>query len=324
MAFDSRKCLWFGTLESMQWVSTPLRGAESSPEAWGADGTLLNGGGWVAHSWGSHKTYTYEWPESSSREAAALMKSYRDGTYGRGLIYFVDPLIYDQNVLPARLADPSMALDNEGATLVYGVNPTSSATANWATKQLPIKGAVYNLATVASGFRGVEDATFVPIPEGYSLYLGAYYSKTGSGGIFVAPQNSDGTIGTPVALTEKTATDLETVTDVFTGLTGVWIWVGKTSSGAATVTARALIGKLLDNTYFISLSPFGTGFFGEYIFGGPVGTTPTFFGGNWVGGSGHSGVRFTGVPSFVSNGPEEGGRIGYAASFREVGSFVYG
>src|SRR5690606_3795009 len=84
----SRCGLWFGTEQHAGWFPTPLSGADSSPVGWGADGTHLNGGGWAMGSWNSHKRYTYEWGQSSSREVAQLLKSYRDGTYGRGLLYF--------------------------------------------------------------------------------------------------------------------------------------------------------------------------------------------------------------------------------------------
>lgn len=44
----------------------------------------------------------------------------------------------------------------------------------------------------------------------------------------------------------------------------------------------------------------------------------------WVGGQGHSGARFSGTPTYVTNSPINGGRIGFAATFTEVGSWVYG
>ena len=98
MGYSDRTRLWFGThAGGMRWMPTPLSGAEMSPEGWESGGTLLNGGGYQQNSFGSHKTYTFEWPSSSAREAAALMKAYADGTYGRGLIYFVDPLLCDPN-----------------------------------------------------------------------------------------------------------------------------------------------------------------------------------------------------------------------------------
>jgi hypothetical protein len=145
MGYDNRKKFWFGTESRMDWFATPLQGADSSPSAWGADGTLLNGGGWALNSWGSHKRYTYEWPASSSRETAQKMKSYRDGTYGRGLLYFLEPTIFTTNVLPAHWADPSMAIDNEAPSLIYGHEPTAVPTSGGALNGLPVNSAYYSV-----------------------------------------------------------------------------------------------------------------------------------------------------------------------------------
>lgn len=326
MAANPRRCFWFGTQEYMQWFPTPIQGAEMSPEGWSAGGTFLNGGGWQLNSFGSHKTYTFEWPQSSSREAAQMMKSYADGTYGRGPLYFLDPLIYDQNILPARIADPSMATDDEGASFVYGYEPSAVATSNWQQNLLPVKSAYYDLTTVSSGFRGVEDATFVPIPEGYTLFLGAFYSKTGTGGIFVTEQNANGTLGATSTLTAKTPTDTSIAADLFFDVPGVWIWLGKTASGAATVTAQALIGRLLPSEDVnltglgYGLEPYGLTPYGGYASAG----MQRILEGPWRGGMGHSGARPIGKPTYVANSSEQGGRIGFAASFREVGSWLNG
>lgn len=324
MAYNPRKCLWFGTVNHMQWVATPLRGAESSPEGWQAGGTLLNGGGWQTNSWGSHKVYNYEWPSYSSPEVAQLMKSYADGSYGRGLLYFLDPVTYSQNILPARVADPSMAVGNEGASLVYGYDPTPIVNSNWQANGIPVSGAYYNLVNVPAGFRGVEDAVFVPIPSGYALTIGAMYERTGSGGIFVSPQNSNGSIGEAERLT-ATAVDAEVIAgDIVTGLPGVWIWLGKTETGASSVTARAITARLVPVEWMTSIA-YGEGFYGEGTYG--VSLDARFRKaqrGPWVGGMGHSGARFMGPPSFTTNTLLNGGQVGFAASFREVGSWAFG
>lgn len=323
MVYDIRSCLWFGTMEYMDWFKTPLQGADMSPQSWNAGGTLLNGGGYELNSWGSHKLYTFEWPASSSVEVAQLLKSYADGAYGRGPIYFVDPLIYGRNILPARVADPSMAVDDEGASLVYGVDPEPVITSGWRTNMLPIRGAYYNLGDTPEGFRGVEDAVFIPIPTGYTLGLGAFYEATGSGGIFISPQNTNGTIGTAVALTPLAPDSVAVISDIVSDVTGVWIWVGKTAPGAATVTARALIARLVDTAKLaLTGTVYGEGVYGEGVYGGilSVGFT-TLTAGPWIGGMGNSGVRFSGKPTWTANSPINGGRIGASASFREIGSW---
>lgn len=293
--------LWFGTVERMQWVRTPNAGADMSPTSWGAGGTFLDGGGYQRNAWSSHREYTFEWPDSSSREAAALMQAYRNGTYGRGLIYFIDPLIYDWNILPARWADPSMAIGDEGAPLVRGVYPEGVVTSNASVNQLPVRSAYYNLNDVAAGFRGDEETLFVPIPLGYTLYLGSMHQTTGSGGVFVTPVSQAGNNGPAILLGPVPNNASQIVSQGFSGGAGVRIWVGKSAAGAASVTLTAMTARL----YRTGKTP-----------------PPTFISGPWKTGLGHSGCRFVGNPTYVANNGRNGGRIGYAATFKEVGDWV--
>lgn len=292
--------LWFGTLSHMEWLPSPLSGADVSPTGWNAETTLLSGGGFGLNSFGSHKRYQYSWSDASARLTAQTMKSFADGSYGRGLIYFQDPLTYDMNVLPAQWADTSMAVGNEGASLVYGVEPTGLP-ATPGTLKLPAMTTNYDLATVAVGFRGVEQAVFVPVPDGYELKIGAVYSSTGSGGIFVSPQTALGSgIGAAVKLTELPASTTAPLSETFSGVAGVWLWIGKTSAGAATVNIRGLMARLVK-----------TG-------------DPTVQRGPWVGGMGHSGAVFNGKPTYIEYSGVHGGQVGFAASFIETGTWLYG
>lgn len=309
MALDTRRCFWFGTEERAGFFPTPLQGADSSPSAWGAEGTLLNGGGYAFNSFGSHKRYTYEWPQSSSPETAQMMKSYRDGTYGRGLLYFLEPGIYRTNILPAHWADPSMSINNEAPSLVYGIDPIGIPTSGGADLGLPVTSAQYDLSNTPAQSNPTPDSSvFLPVPTGHTLILGAFYSATGTGGVYVTPVNSNGTLGTSVKLTEKPNTDTEVVTDQFSGdITGIRLWVGRTDSTSSSVTIAAMSGRLIE-TSDVSSAP----------------KLAKLVAGPWIGGQGHSGCRFSGTPSYVTNSPIEGGRVGFAASFIEVGSWVYG
>lgn len=339
MAYVNRKTMWLEVADGWRgWITCPLSGADSSPEAWGADGTLLNGGGYALNSWGSHKQYTYGWGASSSRQDAQFMKSLADGSYGRGLIHFIEPTLYDQNILPARIADPSMAVDDEGASMVYGFDPEGVATSGWETNLLPVTSAYYNLFGADVGYRGDADSVYVSIPEGYTLYIGAFYSETGSGGIFARPVNLNGTDGTDVKLTMQANDAEQIVTDDFAGVRGVRIWLGKTASGVASVTATALIARLIPSNRITTpeqaaidpdslgygLDAYGQTNYGSYQDYIPAGFTAQYrrmIKGPWVGGMGHSGCRFVGKPTFESNTGVNGGQVGYSATFREVGSW---
>lgn len=250
MAVDRRKCFLFGTEDRMVMFATPLQGADSSPSAWGVDGTLLNGGGYAFNSFGSHKRYTYEWPQSSSPEVAQMMKSYRDGTYGRGLLYFLEPGIYRTNILPAHWADPSMSINNEAPSLVYGVDPIAVPTSGGADLGLPVTSAQYDLSTVTPQSVATPDSSvFLPIPPGHTLLLGAFYSFTGTAGVFVTPINSNGTLGASVKLTDLNNSETNVVLDQFSGdIKGVRLWVSRSDSTASSITLTAMTGRLVETS----------------------------------------------------------------------------
>lgn len=294
---SNRDNFWFGTVERPRWIRTPNTGADMSPSDWNTSGEYLSGGAFAFHSWGSHKRYVFEWPASSSREMASLMKAYRDGAYGRGLIYFVDPLIYDQNVLPSQWAYPGVALDEEWSH-VGGIYPEYVSTPTGDTNTLPISSVGYDLTSVTAGFRGAYDAVFIPQPEGYVLDLGAFYSATLTGGVYYSPVLSSGSIGAAVQLTALGGTAGNITPDTTaSGLKGVYLWVGKTASDSSSVTITAMIARLRKSS-----------------------ATPKTSG-PWVQGMGHSGCRFAGPPTYVANTGVEGGRIGFAATFVEVGDW---
>lgn len=247
IAEERRKKFWFGTEQRCEWFATPNRGADVSPTGWEAGGTLLNGGGYQLNSFGSHKNYIFEWPEFSAREVAQKMKSYADGTYGRGLIYFIDPLTWTTNMLPAQWADPSMALGYEGTSLVYGVDPVSVPTSGWESNDLPVNSAYYDLGSVAAGWRGKEQAVFIPIPTGYTLSLGSFHSQTGTGRVYYREQATNGALGAITAVTPQPNNASSVLNTFISGanLAGVWLYVGKSGAGAGSVTLTAMIGRLI-------------------------------------------------------------------------------
>lgn len=301
LAENGRTKLWFGTVDRMEWVATPNRGADVSPEGWDAGGSLLNGGAYQLNSFNSAKNYVFEWPASSAREAAQLMKSYADGTYGRGLIYFVDPLCYTTNILPAMWADPSMGVGSEAGSLVPGITPTGTPTSGNPDLRLPVRSAFYDLTlTGTSGPDNLDDSNsvFLPVPQGYSLRLAGFYSSSGSGGVYASPVGTGGSVLASVTAVEPSENlDHQTVLTPAPGTVGYRIWVGKILPGGSGVTLSALSARLA-----------------------PIGE-PTPGPRYWVGGQGNSGCRFSGKPTYINQTGVNGGQVSYAASFREVGSW---
>lgn len=293
--------MWFGTKDYSLFIETPQTGAEVSPQAWGASGTLLNGQGYAMNSFGSHKQYSFAWGTTAAREAAQLMKSFFDGSFGRGKLYFQDPLTLTTNVLSARWADPSNTANFEGSQLVPGVNPTTVSSSGFEVNRLPVRSAVFNLNAIAANPTLTDDnALFIPIPDGMQLNLGAFYSTTlGAAGVQVttatvggAPTGTTVTL-TPLANNTPSSGFLPNVITKSPGVTGVYLWIGKSVAANATVTVTAIHARL-----------------------SPVGKAPDGPS-TWVGGQGNSGVRFDGPPTYINYTGVNQGQVGFAASFIE-------
>lgn len=312
VAESRRKNLWFGTREFMQWIPTPNRGASTGGEGWQAGGTTLNGGGYQFNSFGSHRNYIFEWPNSSAKEASALMSAYADGTYGRGLIYFIDPLIYDQNVFPMQWANPSVAINNDGFSHVYGVTPQPVATPNWKPNLFPVQSAKYVLDDISPGWRGEHEAVFLPIPVSHTLTVGASYTGTNVNLAFRLV-NSDGELFGPATTLPPVNTNASNLAsysfaaDQFAPedglITGIFVFVQKPASGSGEITIHGLMAKISK---------------------GGMGAVTVPMSGPWVKGQGHSGCRFIGKPTEIKYSGVNGGQVGYAASFREVGDWITG
>lgn len=290
--------MWFGTERRMRWIETPQTGANVSPIGNSADGTLLDGGAFQKNSWDSHKTYNFVWPDSSDRDLASILHSYRDGTYGRGLIYFHDPMWYEINLLPKRWADPSMALDFEAPSLVSSIVPTRTTTSG-GVLDLPVDSATY---TFPVGFvNDPADALYFPVPPGYEANIGAIYDSTATT-VGVIIQGSDSGVAARLAPLAPTST---TVTNAsFSGESGFRIWIGTTATTPLAAAASATLSGLT-----IRLTPISDD--DTNISAGP-----------WKGGQGHSGTRFNGAPTLINYTGINGGQVAVTASFTDVGGWL--
>ena len=311
----TRELMWFGTQDYAGWITPPKSGAESSPVAWGADGQFLNGAGYAFNSRNSHKVYNYAWSASSAREEAQRMKNYADGLYGTGKFFFIEPTLYDQNVLPARWAAPVMTSDYEGPSLVPGIVGKSTVASTSTPYNLPVSGMQYAFGSIVQP--DIRNAgVFVPIPEGYTAIVTVFGTQdsAGTGGVMVAQSAQGGALvnGTTVKM-PFAAPNAGSHQTSFTAATdrkfqynspggGIRIWIGATATGATTtgtITVRGIQVRLFKN--------------------GPEAdaqTTLPYMG--WQGGMGHEGCRMVGKPTFVTHNKINGGQIEYAATFKET------
>lgn len=226
--YDNITQMWFGTKEKMGWIEAPQTGANVSPLGNSGNGTLLDGGAFQRNSWDAHKTYQFGWSDSASRALSSKIHSYANGTYGRGLIYFQDPMYYDTNLMPRRIADPSMSLDYEAPSWLSAIVPTGTPTpAN--TLDLPVQTTIYNLP--AGYVHDPADGVWIAIPEGQELWLGAIYSSTNANAGIVVDNGTTKTLLSQLGVSASAV-----VSQSFSGIPGVTVYPGFVGSNASAAT----------------------------------------------------------------------------------------
>lgn len=289
--FNNPEFTWFGTEEKMGWIITPNTGADVSSAGNNSTVVLQNGGAASRQSWDSAKRFQFSWGETANHLMVSLLQAYRNGSYGRGLIWFHDPMHYETNLLPKRWADPSMAVNQEGEPLLPDTFPSSTpvtATEN----NYPVRSADYTLpASFSSETAGLEQ--FIPIPQGMSLVVGASY--TGTGQVYLRGPGVD-VVLPQLPLNGPVAT---------TVVNGPWVRLGLRNPTAAPVQ--------------ISLVGLTARLSAPAESGGNPGATGA---GPWYSGEGHSGCRFDGDPTIINYNGVDGGQMGLSANFVEVGAWA--
>lgn len=229
--------MWFGTEQKMGWIETPQTGADVSSVGSTSEAVGQNGGGVVRNSWDSHKVYQFSWGNSTTLSMVALLQAYRNGSYGRGLLYFHDPMFYGTNLLPKRWADPSMAVNFEGEPLIPDVWPTGIPVVS-SSSNYPVVAASY---PVPSNYSSQANSSehFIPIPDGMTLALGAVYAPSGGATLYVR---------TPAGITDLIPMSTASATVVNTVIRSQpWARLGiRNTPGAATISITGMTARLTD------------------------------------------------------------------------------
>lgn len=256
-------CFYMGTRNQMLEVRAPSVNMPSSKQGYFNKVDFLNGGTSIRRSTAAHKNYTMTW-NSMDRDEARKILDLADGVYGTGPIYVHDPMAADRNVLPQWWATPSQGL-RDGLALNDGTRGEPVATpAN--SLNFPSDSIVY---TVLSG---QTRRVWVPIPDGYTAWVGAYGSN-GTGGTVVATPTIDaGSDGTPVTLTLLSVSSDARFNQSFASSSydGVMLSLG----GAGTVTLSGIMVQVLE-----------------------TGVTPET--GGFISGQGNSGLQFVAQPTYT-------------------------
>jgi hypothetical protein len=266
-------CFYIGTREKMFEMRAPSVNMPSSKAGWNSQIDFLNGGSSVRRSKASRKQYVMTW-NFLNRDEARIVLDLADGIHGNGNIYWHDPFAADRNVLPQWWASPMQGL-YDGLPLNAGERGESVPTpAN--NLNMPVESIEYTVAL------GTSRKVWIPIPDGYTAWVGAY-GQNGTGGTVVAtPTTGPTTAGAATALTLLNVTNDLRFTNSYSSANfdGLEISLG----GFGTVLLTALMVQVLK-----------------------TGVTPQT--GGFISGQGNSGCSFAAQPTYTP----------YSAALDQVG-----
>ncbi len=237
--------VWFGTKGAMKWVPAPAVSMPMGKTGFAGRADFINGGAWVRRSKTAAKAFSMAWNLASRADLQPIM-DYADGLYGNGLIYYSDPFAMDRNVLPAWCAAPFMN-GYDGPWLSNSLRPTIQNN-GVSTNGYPMESAIYVLNSAAP-----TREVFVPIPPGYTAYIGAHGAVV-SGSPLVQVTSYATAAGGPVqnlTLLSNTAapTNVTVSGDTYLGFS-----VKLTATTTGTLRLDGLIAQVLPNG---SVSPSG-------------------------------------------------------------------
>ena len=280
--------MWFGTRVFMQEVPDPTPDLEYPDTGWEASTQYENGGLGVSQSVSKHGEYLLTW-DVMERAEVRKITDYADGVYGTGLIYWLDPVAIDQNVLPQSWAVPALAAE-DAIPLVGDARPATTDNTNF-SQGYPAKKAVYTVTDAS-----VSRSIFIPIPTGYVAWVGVHGETSAQDFIKVTPYVG-AVAGTPVYPTILGVATATRVNTEISAATGMELSVDVSEAGeGASFTVTGMIVQIL-----------------------PDGDTPET--GGFISGQGHSGCRFMGRPVKTPYGTRNN-LVGLSVKLGEVGEWL--
>jgi len=280
--------MWFGTRAFMQEVRDPDVDPNYEMVGWGEATQFLNGGLGVSSSDVAHREVYLSW-SNVTRDEARKITDFADRVYGRGLIYWLDPVAADRNVLPQSWAVPALAV-SDAVPLAGDDRPTVSANTDQ-SQGYPAEKATYTI-TESTTLRSI----FIPIPPGHVGWVGIHGDVSAQDFVKVTPYTGSvaGTAVFPTILSVSTTTRVNT--EIGDGATGLELSLDNAEAGSP-----ALVGMIVQVL--------------------PDGQTPAT--GGFISGQGHSGMAFLGRPLVVPNTVADGLElVSVTAKLGEVGEWV--
>lgn len=212
--------MYMGTQGYEQWVPACAISPDFSRKNLSQSGQFLSGGSWVIASKYGARAYQMTWGPSFTRDQMRAITDYAEGLFdtqnGINLIYFLDPMTVDKNVLPPNFAAPG--LTGEDAPGLFGPDNSPSVQQTAANSfGYPARTAVYHCDRPSI-------SQYIPIPPGYTAWVGAMGNATGAAGVRVTQMNGTATGSTQMlTLMGLSTTLVNTAIPAGSGVTGISI-----------------------------------------------------------------------------------------------------
>lgn len=192
----SMRKIWFGVPRYMQWIE-PFTTAPNYERKGRSEFTqYLNGGTGRTGSLANHMEYTVSW-NANKRDALRPIMDYAEGVYGDDYLYWIDPVAADKNVLPQAWATPWLA-SKDAQPLLFENRPKAIENADF-SQGYPAFMARYEVTADST-----PAPLFVPIPPGYTAWVGAHGNAGFGGSVQVTPNNGDAIVLDMLGVDEAT------------------------------------------------------------------------------------------------------------------------
>ena len=285
---------WFGTMGHERWIPTPAINPDYSRTGFSSSSQYLNGGAGVRDSKSAHNVYVLSWGAAKSRDAVRKITDFADGVFdeadGIELIYWIDPMAADLNVLPQGWAFPAQASE-DGVPLIEDSRPKAVPT-SINDLYYPARSAQYTIKASSKTL-----TQYVPIPPGHAAWVGIHGEVSAAGRIRVQPMVGRAASGSPVVPTVLAVTDSTLVNTSFSSASYSGIRLELTPVVSDTVfTVSGMIVQIL-----------------------PIGQAP--LAGEYISGQGHSGCQFVGKPQKTPYSAALD-MVGATARLEETGAYL--
>lgn len=228
--------MFMGTRERMVEIPCPSVSMPSSKVGYNATSQFLNGGAYVRRSLAASKRYEMTW-NSLTRDSARTILDIADGLCGLGEIYWHDPFTADKNVLPQSWASPMQGA-YDALPLIGNDRPLLSATTT-NTNNFPVQSALYTCSASLTPRK-----IWIPIPTGYTAYVGAFGSNGTGGTVIATPTIDSQNYGTSTNLTLMSVTNTAR-TNYSVANSGTYNGVELKLGGTGTVLLAGMIVQVL-------------------------------------------------------------------------------